>query len=132
MTTQAEQLLHRGHSVTRSLLPTILAIFQSVETNQPAADDRAGPRQREDSLQLEETSRNKPDEPGIYRSGRAISRGYANSCKTCCLTLADQWLATPNDNPLFNGMAPLDRLLMGQAVDLATVRNFLDAERVGW
>ncbi|HFE48004.1 MAG TPA: DUF2384 domain-containing protein, partial [Chromatiaceae bacterium] len=47
-------------------------------------------------------------------------------------TLADQWLSTPNDNPLFNGTAPLDRLLAGQVVDLAMVRNFLDAERGGW
>mgnify|MGYP001974914789 FL=1 len=46
--------------------------------------------------------------------------------------LADQWLATPNDNPLFNGMAPLDRILAGQVVDLAVVRDFLDAERGGW
>jgi hypothetical protein len=46
--------------------------------------------------------------------------------------LADQWLATPNDNPLFNGTAPLDRLLAGQVVDLAVVRDFLDAERGGW
>lgn len=45
--------------------------------------------------------------------------------------LADQWLATPNDNPLFYGTAPLDRLLAGQVVDLAVVRNFLDAERSG-
>jgi len=47
-------------------------------------------------------------------------------------TLADQWLATPNDNPLFNGTAPLDRLLAGQVVDLAVVRDFLDAQRGGW
>jgi len=46
--------------------------------------------------------------------------------------LADQWLATPNDNPLFNGTAPLDRILAGQVVDLAVVRDFLDAERGGW
>ena len=46
--------------------------------------------------------------------------------------LADQWLATPNDNPLFNGTAPLDRLLAGQVADLATVRSFLDAELGGW
>ena len=46
--------------------------------------------------------------------------------------LADQWLATPNDNPLFNGITPLNRLLAGQMLDLAVVRNFLDAERGGW
>jgi hypothetical protein len=46
--------------------------------------------------------------------------------------LADQWLATANDNPLFNATAQLDRLLAGQVVDLAVVRNFLDAQRSGW
>ena len=46
--------------------------------------------------------------------------------------LADQWLSTPNDNPLFNGTAPLDRLLAGQVVDLAVVLDFLNAELSGW
>ena len=60
---------------------------------------------------------------GIYKSLQILLPDQA---------LADQWLATPNDNPLFNGTAPLDRLLAGQVVDLAVVRNFLDAERGGW
>lgn len=60
---------------------------------------------------------------GIYKSLQILLLDQA---------LADQWLATPNDNPLFNGSAPLDRLLAGQVVDLAVVRNFLDAERGGW
>ena len=46
--------------------------------------------------------------------------------------LAEQWLSTPNSNPLFNGTPPLNRLLAGQAVDLAAVRNHLDAQRGGW
>ena len=46
-------------------------------------------------------------------------------------TLADRWLTTSNDNPVFNGTAPLDRVLAGQVTDLALVRNFLDAERGG-
>ncbi len=45
--------------------------------------------------------------------------------------VADQWLSTPNDNPLFHGTAPMDRLLAGKVVDLAIVRNFLDAQRSG-
>ncbi|MCY4050012.1 MAG: hypothetical protein OXE41_06925 [Gammaproteobacteria bacterium] len=44
-------------------------------------------------------------------------------------TFADQWLATPNDNPLFNGVAPLNRLLAGQMLDLPVVRNYLDTKR---
>ena len=60
---------------------------------------------------------------GIYKSLQILFPDQA---------LADQWLSTPNDNPLFNGTAPLDRLLTGQVVDLAVVRHFLDAERSGW
>ncbi len=45
--------------------------------------------------------------------------------------IADQWLSIPNDNPLFNGTAPIERLLAGQVVDLAVVRNFLDTQRGG-
>ena len=60
---------------------------------------------------------------GIYKSLQILLLDQA---------LADQWLATSNDNPLFNGTAPLDRLLAGRVVDLAVVRDFLDAERGGW
>jgi len=59
---------------------------------------------------------------GIYKSLQTLLPDPA---------LADQWLSSPNDNPLFNGTAPLDRLLAGQVVDLAVVRNFLDAEGGG-
>ena len=34
----------------------------------------------------------------------------------------------PNDNPIFNGSVPLERLLTGQVVDLVLVRDFLDSE----
>ena len=60
---------------------------------------------------------------GIYKSLQILLPDQA---------LADQWLYTPNYNPLFNGTAPLDRLLAGQVVDLAVIRNFLDAELGGW
>lgn len=60
---------------------------------------------------------------GIYKSLQILLPDQA---------LADQWLSSPNDNPSFNGTAPLDRLLAGQVVDLAVVRDFLDAERGGW
>ena len=45
--------------------------------------------------------------------------------------IANQWLSIPNDNPLFNGATPMDRLLAGQVADLAVVRQFLDAQRGG-
>ena len=60
---------------------------------------------------------------GIYKSLQILLPDEA---------LADQWLSTPNDNPLFNGTAPLDRLLGGQVMDLAVVRDFLDTERGSW
>lgn len=42
--------------------------------------------------------------------------------------LANRWLFTPNDNPLFNGRIPLEWLLAGQAENLMAVSNFLEAE----
>ena len=41
---------------------------------------------------------------------------------------ADRWLVTPNDNPLFGGTAPLDKMLEGLVVDLAVVREHLDSQ----
>lgn len=40
--------------------------------------------------------------------------------------IADQWILTQNSNPLFNGQAPLDRILSGQVSDLYLVRRYLD------
>ncbi len=42
---------------------------------------------------------------------------------------ADAWVKQPNDNPLFGGRRPLDRMLAGLTEDLAAVRRHLDAER---
>ncbi len=41
---------------------------------------------------------------------------------------SDQWLQTPNDNPLFGGSAPMEKMLGGFVVDLATVREFIDSQ----
>lgn len=46
--------------------------------------------------------------------------------------IADKWLSTPNDNELFNGSAPKERMLAGMVVDLAVVRSHLDAQRGVW
>lgn len=58
---------------------------------------------------------------GIQKSLRYLfpnpSRGYA-------------WLRKPNQ--AFGGAPVLNRLLAGSITDLAAVRAFLDAERVGW
>ena len=132
MVAQAEQLLQRGSSVTSSLLPAIFAIFSQWRLTGAQQMILLG-------LSNEKTLYNWKNQPekakltrdllerasyilGIYKSLQILLPDQV---------LADQWLATPNDNPLFNGAAPLDRLLAGQVVDLAVVRNFLDAERGG-
>lgn len=43
----------------------------------------------------------------------------------------DQWLHTPNDNPLFGGSMPMEKMLHGLVADLAIVRDFLDSQLVG-
>ncbi|MGF1643364.1 MAG: antitoxin Xre-like helix-turn-helix domain-containing protein [Thiotrichales bacterium] len=40
-----------------------------------------------------------------------------------------EWLKNRNDEPLFQGRAPLDYLLTGSLVALADVRRYLDAAR---
>ena len=133
MIAQAEQLLQRGSSVTSSLLPAIFAIFSQWRLIGAQQMTLLG-------LSNEKTLYNWKSQPekakltrdllerasyilGIYKSLEILLPDQA---------LADQLLATPNDNPLFNGTAPVDRLLAGQVTDLAMVRNFLDAERGGW
>ncbi len=132
MAVQAEQLLQRGSSVTRSLLPAIFNIFSEWQLKGVQQMTLLG-------LSNEKTLYNWKSHPekakltrdllerasyilGIYKSLQILFPDQA---------LADRWLSTPSDNPLFNGMAPLDRLLAGQVVDLAVVRYFLDAERGG-
>ncbi len=133
MIAQAEHLLQRGSSVTSSLLPSIFAIFSQWRLTGTQQMTLLG-------LSNEKTLYNWKNQPekakltrdllerasyilGIYKSLQILLPDQV---------LADQWLATPNDNPLFNGTTPLDRLLAGQVVDLAVVRNFLDVERGGW
>jgi uncharacterized protein (DUF2384 family) len=45
--------------------------------------------------------------------------------------LADQWVARPNDNPLFHGQAPMDYMVRAGIPGLQQVRSLLDAERGG-
>ncbi len=133
MTAQAEQLLQPDAGIIGSLLPAIFNIFNQWRLTGAQQMTLLG-------LGNEKTLynwKNRPEKArltrdmlerasyilGIYKSLQILLPDQA---------LADQWLSTPNDNPLFNGTAPLDRLLAGQVVDLAVVRNFLDAERGGW
>lgn len=133
MTAQAEQLLPRGPAVAASLLPAIFSIFSQWSLT-------GGQQMTLLGLNNEKTLYNWKSHPekakltrdllerasyilGIYKSLQILLPDQ---------TLADHWLSTPNDNPIFNGTAPLDRILAGQVIDLALVRNFLDAERGGW
>ena len=133
MTAQAEQLLQRGPAVSGALLPAIFTIFSQWGLSGAQQMNLLG-------LSNEKTLYNWKNHPekakltrdllerasyilGIYKSLQILLPDQL---------LADRWLSTPNDNPVFNGTAPLDRLLAGQVTDLALVRNFLDAERGGW
>lgn len=59
---------------------------------------------------------------GIYKALQVLFPTQSN---------ADHWLTTGNDNPMFSGQAPIDRLMVGYMVDLAAIRAHLDAVRGG-
>jgi hypothetical protein len=133
MLAQAEKLLQRGSSVSGSLLPAIFAIFKQWGLTGAQQMTLLG-------LSNEKTLYNwksQPEKAKLTRDLLERTSYILGIYKSLELLLPDpqlaaQWLTTPNDNPLFNGTAPLDRLLAGQVVDLAVVRDFLDAERGGW
>ena len=133
MIAQAEQLLQRGSSVTSSLLPAIFAIFSQWRLTGAQQMTLLG-------LSNEKTLynwKNRPEKAKLTRDLLERTSYILGIYKALQVLLpdegqADAWLATPNDNPLFNGTTPLERLLAGQVVDLAVVRNFLDAQRSGW
>ena len=132
MTAQVEQLLQRGSSVSSSLLPAIFKIFSLWQLTGAQQMKLLG-------LSNEKTLYNWKNHPEKARLTRDLLErasyilGIYKSLQILLSDqkLADQWLATPNDGPLFNGTAPMDRLLAGQVADLAVVRFFLDAERGG-
>ena len=132
MITQAEQLLQSSSSTASLLLPTIFNIFSQWKLTGTQQMTLLG-------LSNEKTLYNWKSQPetaeltrdllerasyilGIYKSLQILLPDQE---------LSNQWLSSPNDNPMFNGTAPLDRLLAGQVVDLAVVRNFLNAEQGG-
>ncbi|MEX2375624.1 MAG: MbcA/ParS/Xre antitoxin family protein [Dehalococcoidia bacterium] len=133
MLARAEQLLQRGSSVSGSLLPAIFAIFSCWRLTGAQQMALLG-------LSNEKTLYNWKSQPEKAKLTRDLLErasyilGIYKSLELLLPDpdLADRWLNTPNDNPLFNGSAPMERMLAGQVVDLATVRNFLDAERGGW
>jgi hypothetical protein len=133
MIAQAEHLLHRGSAVTGSLLPAIFTIFGQWSLTGRQQMALLG-------LSNEKTLYNWKSHPEKAKLTRDLLErasyilGIFKSLEILLPdpVLADRWLTTPNDNPVFNGTAPLDRVLAGQVTDLALVRNFLDAERGGW
>jgi hypothetical protein len=133
MGAQVEQLLQRGAGVNRALLPAIFTIFNDWRLTGAEQMTLLG-------LSNEKTLYNWKNQPEKAKLTKDLLErtSYILGIYKCLQILlpdqglADQWLATPNDNPLFNGVAPLDRMLAGQVVDLAVVRNFLEAERGGW
>lgn len=128
----AEQLLKAGPALSAALLPSIFNILAQWGLTGAQQMKLLG-------ITNEKTLynwKNRPEKAkltpdllertsyllGIYKSLQIVLPDQS---------LADNWLTRPNDNPLFNGAAPMDRLLAGQMLDLAVVRNFLDAERGG-
>ena len=132
MATQAELLLKRNPSVSGSLLPTIFNIF-----DQWNLDDKQ--QMKLLGLSNEKTLYNWKKYPEKLQLNRDLlerasyilgifkSLGFLFPDSM----LADSWLSTPNNNPVFNGTSPMDRALAGQITDLALVRNFLNAETEG-
>ena len=130
MNAQAEQLLQRGSRVSGSLLPAIFNVFRQWHLTGAQQVALLGLRSERTLYNW----KNRPEKArvtrdllerasyilGIYKSLQILFPDPAT---------ADRWLSSPNDSPLLNGTAPLDRLLAGQVADLAAIRNFLDAER---
>lgn len=56
---------------------------------------------------------------GIYKAMHILFPGET----------ARQWLTNPNNDPLFNGLSPLEYMLAGRLVALADVRRYLDWAR---
>jgi len=128
MIAQVEQLLQRGPAVAGSLLPAIFNIFAQwglmtllgLSNEKTLYNWKNHPEKAKLTRDLLERA---SYILGIFKSLEILLPDSA---------LANHWLTTPNDNPVFNGTAPLDRVLAGQVTDLALVRNFLDAERGAW
>lgn len=130
MSVQATQLLDQGPALSRALLPSLFAIFRDWQLTGAQQMTLLG-------LSNEKTLYNWKRHPekaklsrdllerasyvlGIYKSLQILLPDTAH---------ADGWLTQPNGHALFNGATPLQRLLAGQVMDLAVVRQFLDSER---
>ena len=132
MTTQIEQLLQKGSSVTSALLPSIFNIFVLWRLTDDQQVKLLG-------LSNKKTLHNWKNEPNKATLSREILErasyilGIYKSLQILFhdSVLADLWISTPNDNPLFNSKTPMDRLLLGHLEGLATVRAHLDYQLGG-
>ena len=132
MVMPAEQLVRQGSDLASLLLPSIFRIFGLWNLTGAQQMTLLG-------LSNEKTLYNWKNKPGKAKLTRDLLErtsyilGIYKSLQILLPdpVLADRWLLTPNDNPLFNGSTPLDRLMAGQVLDLAVVRGHLDAERGG-
>ena len=130
MSTNFEQLLQPYSIESGSLLPVIFNIFSRWRLTGQQQMTLLG-------LSNEKTLYNWKNQPekakltrdclertsyilGIYRALGILFPDEAQS---------DRWIHAPNDNPLFDGSAPLDKMLGGLVCDLAVVREHLDSQR---
>lgn len=131
MMAQAERLLKDGSKTSSALLPALFAIFNLWRLDDAHQMALLGLRNKTTLYKW----KHKPEQARLTKNLLERASYILGIYKALQILLpdqklADQWLTTPNDNPLFNGRVPLDRLLTGQVADLALIRNFLDAERV--
>ena len=131
--TATEQILDRGKSVAISLLPALFNIFE-----------KWGLSGKQQMVLLGQTNektiynwKNNPEKAKLSKDLLERASYILSIYKSLQILLpdesqADAWLSNPNDNSNFNSATPLERMLAGHVVDLAEVRNFLDAERGGW
>lgn len=132
MVIQTEKLLQRGPIVSGSLLPAIFEIFSRWHLTSSQQMTLLGISDEKSLCNW----KNKPEKAKLTKDLLERASYILGIYKSLQILLpdpkiADQRLFMPNDNPLFNGTAPMERLLVGQVVDLATVRQFLDAQNGG-
>lgn len=133
MNSQSKEIMTGGPDTYRSLLPAIFNIFRCWQLTDAQQMFLLGaPTEKvlyswkgepEKAKLTQDTLEHASYILGIYRSLQILFPQPG---------LADRWLSTANDNPLFKGATPIDSMLAESIVDLAIVRNFLDAQRSGY
>lgn len=132
MTAQAEQLLQRAPSVASSLVPAIFNIFSRWRLTSAQQMTLLGLSKKTLDNWKKQPEKTKLTLDLLERASYILEIYKSLQMLLPDQALADRWLATPNDNPLFNGTAPLECLLDKQVAGLVVIRSFLDAEQGGW